>query len=66
MFNELDKDIILELDDESWNIPAGGSIVFEKKPGSYDFVILYKESGTVAAEGSKSWNEATYKWRITK
>ncbi|MBN1218219.1 MAG: protein kinase [Anaerolineae bacterium] len=64
VFNELDKDIIVEIDGETWEIAAAGSIVFEKKPGSYDFVVTYKDTGLIAAEGTKQWTVSSYKWRI--
>jgi hypothetical protein len=66
VFNELNEDIILEIDDETWEIAAAGSIVFEKKPGSYDFVVTYKDTGLIAAEGTKQWTVSSYKWRIRK
>ena len=64
VFNELADDITLEIDDETWDIPANGSIVFEKKAGAYDFVVRYKENGQIAAEGAKQWGVSSYKWRI--
>jgi hypothetical protein len=65
VFNEVDEAIILEIDDETWEIKAGGSVVFEKKPGNYDFVVFYKESSQIAAEGTKTWTVSSYKWRIS-
>jgi hypothetical protein len=65
VFNELDEAIILEVEDESWEIEAQGSIVFEKKPGTYNYVVFYKESGSIAGEGTKEWTVSSYKWRIS-
>ncbi len=65
VFNELGEDILIEIDDDTLEIPANGSIVFEKKPGTYNFVIFYQENGQVAAEGTKEWTVSSYKWRIT-
>jgi len=64
VFNELADDITLEIEGETWEIPGGGSIVFEKKAGRYDFVVRYKETGQLAAEGTKEWGVSSYKWRI--
>jgi hypothetical protein len=65
VFNELADDVILEIDNETWEIPANGSIVFEKKAGTYNFVVRYKEGGQLAAEGSKEWGVSSYKWTIS-
>jgi serine/threonine protein kinase len=64
IFNELDKDIILEIEEESWEIAANDTKVIEKKPGTYNFVVKYKDTGSIAAEGTKTWTVSSYKWRI--
>ncbi|MBN1993664.1 MAG: protein kinase [Anaerolineae bacterium] len=66
IFNELDEDVIVEIDDETLEIAAHEAEVVEMKPGTYNFVVTYKESGEIAAEGSKTWGVSSYKWRITK
>jgi tRNA A-37 threonylcarbamoyl transferase component Bud32 len=64
IFNELDKDIILEIEGEVWEIAANDTKVIEKKPGTYNFIVRYRTTGSIAVEGTKTWTASSYKWRI--
>ncbi|MCB0211349.1 MAG: serine/threonine protein kinase [Anaerolineae bacterium] len=65
IFNELDQDFILEIDGQSWSIPAHDTKVIEKAPGSYRYTLTYAANGLTAAEGYRDWTYKAYRWRIT-
>ena len=65
IFNELDQDFILEIDGQSWSIPAHDTKVIEKAPGSYRYILTYAANGLTAAEGYRDWTYKAYRWRIT-
>lgn len=64
IFNELDQDIILEVETQSWVIAAHDTKVIEKPPGTYKFTVKYVKNGQLAAQGTKTWDFKAYKWRI--
>ena len=66
IFNELDQDIVLEIDDQQWTIAAHDTKVVEKAPGTYHYVAKYKDTDRIAIEGDKTWAVGSYKWRIVK
>jgi serine/threonine protein kinase len=63
IFNEVEHDLILELDGETWTIPAFDTKAIEKWPGTYDYTVRYT-NGQFAAQGRKTWYAKAYKWRI--
>jgi hypothetical protein len=65
VFNELDNDIILEIDDQSWDIAANDSQVIETLPGTYNYTVRNKETEEIVAQGSKTWTlNRAYRLRI--
>ncbi len=64
IFNETGKDIILDIDGETFDMAIGDSKAIEKKPGTYKFTISFQDTGAVGAEGEKTWTVQTYRWRI--
>jgi hypothetical protein len=65
IFNELQEDIILEIEGEVWEIAANDTKVLEVPPGDYDYKVTYKETGQLAAQGSKTWTlNRAYRLRI--
>ncbi|HRV95203.1 MAG TPA: serine/threonine-protein kinase [Anaerolineae bacterium] len=65
IFNELDQAVILEIDGQSWPIPAHDTKVIEQAPGSYRYILRYAVNGQTAAEGYRDWTYKAYRWRIT-
>jgi len=69
IFNELDQDIVVEIESDtsagSWDIGANDSEVIEIPAGTYNYLVRYKETGEIAAQGSRTWtlNQA-YRLRI--
>jgi len=63
IFNEVEHDLILELDNETWTIPAFDTKAIEKWPGTYNYTVRYS-NGQLAAQGRKTWYAKAYKWRI--
>lgn len=55
VFNELDQDVILEIDDQTWEIAANDSQAIQMPPGTYDYRVEYKETEEIAAQGTKTW-----------
>ncbi len=64
VFNDLDKDVRLEIEGQSWIILAHDTKVVEKLPGTYEYAITYIENGLSAARGTKTWEAKAYKVRI--
>ncbi len=64
VFNDLDRGIILNIEGESFVIPAQDIQVIEKLPGTYSYTATYAENGLLAAQGTKFWDHKAYKWRI--
>jgi len=55
----------LELEgEEIMEIAVDDSKAIEKKPGNYKYVVKFGDTGSIGAEGEKSWGVETYKWRI--
>jgi tRNA A-37 threonylcarbamoyl transferase component Bud32 len=64
IFNDLDQDVTLEIEGQSWLIPAHDTKVIEQQPGTYSYTVRYVANGQLAAQGSKTWDYRAYKWRI--
>ena len=64
IFNDLGQDITLEIDGQTWQIPANDTKVIEKEPGVYHYTLRYTATGQLAAEGVKTWERKVYRWRI--
>lgn len=64
-FNELQDDIILEIDDQTWDIAANDSQAIEILPGTYNFTVRDKATEEIVAQGSKTWTlNRAYRLRI--
>ncbi|RME71080.1 MAG: serine/threonine protein kinase [Chloroflexi bacterium] len=63
VFNEVGFDILLQIGEQEWLIPAGDSKAIELEPGTYRFTARYTD-GQLAAQGEKTWTARAYKWRI--
>ena len=63
IFNELDRAVTLEIEDETVVIAAHDTKVIEKIPGTYRYTVRYT-NGQIAAQGTKTWGFKAYKWRI--
>jgi serine/threonine protein kinase len=64
IFNETGRDIVLELEGEIIEMEVDDTEVIERQPGIYNFIVTFKDTGAIAAEGQKEWTVQTYKWRI--
>ncbi|MDM8527038.1 serine/threonine-protein kinase [Anaerolineales bacterium HSG24] len=64
VYNDLSQNIILTIEDETWNIAPNETEVLEKLPGVYDFTIVYQDNGQLAASGIKTWEVKAYRWHI--
>ena len=64
IFNETGRDIILNLEGDIIEMAADDSHALETGPGTYSYVVTFKDTGGVAAEGEKEWTVQTYIWRI--
>lgn len=65
IFNELSEDIILEIEDKTWEIAANDTLVLEIPPDDYNYRVTYKETGQLAAQGTKTWTlNKAYRLRI--
>jgi serine/threonine protein kinase len=64
VFNDLDQDIILEIDGETWHILANDTKVIEKEPGTYNYTARYEATEQLAARGTISWARKVYRWHI--
>jgi hypothetical protein len=64
VFNDLDHPLILEIQGQSWTIPAQDTKVIEQPTGTYTYTVRYAENGQLAAQGSRTWDYRAYRWRI--
>ena len=65
VFNELEDDIILEIDDQSWDIATNDTQVIETLPGTYNYTVRDKDTEEIVAQGSKTWTlNRAYRLRI--
>jgi hypothetical protein len=64
VFNDLDRDIILEIEGRTWDIEAYDSKVIEIEPGTYNYKLIFKDTGAVGSQGTKTWTVMTHKWHI--
>jgi len=64
VFNETGQDIILQIEDTTYEMAIDDSKAIEVQPGTYDFTVIFADTGEVGAEGQKTWTVKTYKWRI--
>jgi serine/threonine protein kinase len=65
VFNELEQDVTLQIEDRFWNIAANDTEVLEMRPGTYNYKVTYQETNQVAAQGQKTWNlNKAYRLRI--
>jgi serine/threonine protein kinase len=64
VFNELERPILIEIEGETWLVPALDTKVIEQTPGTYSYAVKYAENGQLAAQGIKTWDFRAYKWRI--
>jgi serine/threonine protein kinase len=64
IFNETGREIILNLEGQVIEMDIDDSKAIEKKPGTYNYLVTYKDTEAVAAEGQKTWEVRTYRWRI--
>jgi len=64
VYNDVGRDIILRINDETWNFRANEKLVIEKQPGTYTYTVIYRENGQFAAHGRKVWQAKAYRWHI--
>ena len=64
VFNETGQNIILQIEDTDYEMAVDDSKAIEVPPGTYDFTVIFADTGEVGAEGQKTWTVKTYKWRI--
>ncbi len=64
IFNETGQDIILQIEDTAYEMAIDDSKAIEVQPGTYDFTVIFADTGEVGAKGQKTWTVKTYKWRI--
>ena len=64
VFNDLDQDIVLEIEGETWQILANDTKVIEKEPGTYNYTARYRATDQLAARGTISWARKVYRWHI--
>jgi hypothetical protein len=55
VFNELNQDVVLAIDERLWDIAANDTQVLELPSGTYDYTVRYKAGDEVAAQGTKTW-----------
>jgi hypothetical protein len=66
VFNELDDDVTLEIEEQRWPIGAQGTQVIEIPPGTYDYTVRYTaQPSQIAAQGTRTWAiDKAYSLRI--
>lgn len=66
VFNDLDDDVTLEIEDLRWQVGAQGTQVIEIPPGTYDYTVRYTaQPGQIAAQGTRTWTiDKAYSLRI--
>lgn len=64
IFNDLDQDLVVDIGDNRWVVPAHDSKAIEHAPGTYTYNVRYASNGQLAASGTKTWTFRAYKWRI--
>ncbi|GEM_PF-5762537 len=64
IYNDVGRDIILQIEGESWNLRANEKQTIEKPPGTYTYTVIYRENGQLGARGRKVWQAKAYRWHV--
>ncbi len=55
VFNELEREVILEIDGESWTLRPLGAEVIRLAPGRHTYAIKYDPDGPPVGSGQRQW-----------